>query len=626
MTRWTALRKGWVVYLHDLTWVPAAVLAAYWIRFNLGPIPPLFLSAALKFTLVALPVHALSFWLFGCYRGIWRFASIPDLLRIGKAVLLGSLITGMVYFLMARLEGVPRSVLVLYPLLLAGGVSASRVLYRAFKDMGLRLDGVTPQRALIVGAGRTGEMLVRELARQRLYIPVAFVDDDRRKHGQELRGVRIRGYILDIPQLVQRFAIDVVLVAMPDASHTVLDNVVQICAAVGVPCRILPALTEIADGRIEVSRIRPVTIEDLLEREPVHLDKEIVDGFLRGRRVLVTGGGGSIGAELCRQIDAHNPELLIVLDHSEFNLYQVERELNRRYPGLALRIVLGDVCDANLVDSLMRRYRPHVIFHAAAYKHVPMVEENPLEGIRNNVFGTRVVADAAVKYGVDRFVLISTDKTVNPINVMGVSKRIAELYCQNLALYSQTHFITTRFGNVLGSTGSVVPLFEQQIREGGPVTVTHPEVTRYFMTLSEAAGLILQAGAMGKGGEIFVLDMGEPVRIRDLAERMIQLSGLRPDVDIRIQYIGLRPGEKLHEELFYEQEELRGTHHPKILLAASRPVPWETFLHQLAALERAVAGGDAKGALESCAAIVPEYRRFMPTAKALAARTLQVVK
>jgi FlaA1/EpsC-like NDP-sugar epimerase len=347
----------------------------------------------------------------------------------------------------------------------------------------------------------------------------------------------------------------------------------------------------------------------------VKLDEHAVGAYITGKCVAVTGGGGSIGAELCRQILTHRPSTLMIVDSSEFNLYSIEAELRKQHPERRILPLLVDVRVREAVDHIFSRHRPQVVFHAAAYKHVPMVEENIIEGVRNNVFGTRVVADAAVEHGVSICVLVSTDKTVNPTNVMGASKRIAEIYCQTLNNRVQTHFITTRFGNVLGSTGSVVPLFEKQIREGGPVTVTHPEIARFFMTIPEASSLILQAGAMGKGGEIYVLDMGEPVKILALAENMIRLSGLEPGRDIRIEYIGLRPGEKMHEELFYAREELVGTGHPKLMLANCMSCEWDSLQSDLVELQKAVERFDENAVLRVIQRIVPEFVRNVPAQK-----------
>jgi len=601
------LSKKLLVFGHDIAWVPVAVLAAYWLRLNLGPIHKIYSPGFVELVSVAVVLHAATFWMFGCYRGIWRFASIPDLLRLFKAVLLGAIATTILCFMIGRLQTIPRSVLVLYPMLLIGVLSVARIAYRAFKDRHFKLDIENGPRALLVGAGRAGEMLVRDMERHPQLSPVAFVDDDSAKLGQEVRGVRIRGSINDIPRLLEDLAVEVVLITMPSAPRKVLDRVVRMCAEHGIKCRTLPSLTELADGRIEISRLRPVTVEDLLGRDPVELDPGYVAKFLQGKRVLITGGGGSIGSELCRQIGRHKPGTLTVLDNSEYNLYRIDQELSTGYPALIFNSVLGDVRNEQFMDNVFHQCRPEVVFHAAAYKHVPIMEDNIIQGICNNVFGTQVVADAAKRYAVGTFVLISTDKTVNPTNVMGATKRVAELYCQALNESSTTHFLTTRFGNVLGSAGSVVPLFERQIAAGGPVTVTHPEVTRYFMTIPEAASLILQAGAIGKGGEIFVLDMGEPVCINDLAEKMIQLSGLQPKRDIEIVYIGLRPGEKLHEELFYTREELRKTVHPKLLLVGCDASGQQQIFPGLKKLNEAIAAHDQDQALHQLKSLVPEF-------------------
>ena len=602
---WVVIRSRWTVFLHDLLWIPLAVLLAYWVRFNLTPIPHLYLSGMFLVMALALPAHAVTLWLFGCYRGIWRYASIPDLVRIVKSVALGALATFVGAFLFERLQGVPRSVLMLYPILLALGLGSSRMLYRVFKDRVMGFGREASARALIVGAGRAGELLIRDLRHHGPFLPIGLVDDANDKQGHEVQGVRVRGRLDDIARLVRAYDVDIVLIAMPSASRETMDRVLNVCNEVQVPCRTLPSLTELADGRVEVSRLRPVTVEDLLGRDPVVLDSKTISDFLRGKRVVVTGGGGSIGAELCRQIAQHDPAMLVIVDNSEYNLYRIDQELAASYPTLMFTSALGNVQDEDAIEALFAQVKPEIIFHAAAYKHVPIVEENVAEGVRNNIFGTRVVADAAMRHGAHKFVLISTDKTVNPTNVMGTTKRVAELYCQALNRDESTHFVTTRFGNVLASNGSVVPLFERQIASGGPVTVTDPDITRYFMTIHEAASLIMQAGAIGRGGEIFVLDMGEPVRIRDLAEKMIQLSGLKPYQDIQIVYTGLRPGEKMHEELFYTKDELQGTTHPKLLLANAVPAALGALKADIDRLRDVVA--DPERARAQLRALVPEF-------------------
>lgn len=600
--------RRWLAFAHDVTWVPIAIIAAYWVRYNLSHIPAGAWRAMLGLITVAVPVYALFFRLFDCHRGMWRFAAIPDLLRLAKAVLLGTITSLIACFMISRLNDIPRSVMVLYPIFLLGAVTSMRLTYRLARDRDLGQNVHKGARALLVGAGRSGELLIRDLERNPAFKPVAFVDDDVVKLGHEVRGVRVRGAIQDIPRLIEELRIETVLITMPSVSRRILDQVVEICAISSVQCRTLPSLAELADGRVEVSRLRPVTVEDLLGREPVQLDETSIASFLSGKRILVTGGGGSIGSELCRQIGKHNPANLVVMDNSEYNLYRIDQELASTCGAHIYNSVLGDVRDVAAVESLFAQFKPEVVFHAAAYKHVPMVEDNVIEGIRNNVFGTKMIADAAKRNGTATFVLISTDKTVNPTNVMGTTKRVAELYCQALNESGGTHFITTRFGNVLGSAGSVVPLFERQIAAGGPVTVTHPDITRYFMTIPEASSLILQAGAIGKGGEIFVLDMGEPIRIGDLAEKLIQLSGFQPGRDIKIEYVGLRPGEKLHEELFYERELLQYTVHPKVMLASYCKSEKADIDAGLERLVRATLNYDEDQALIDLKLLVPEFK------------------
>lgn len=608
--------KKVLIVTHDVLWVPVAIYFAYWFRFNLQSVPSIYYPTMQQLMLFAVPIHAFSFWLFGCYRGIWRFASLPDLWRLLRAVTVGALTLSAALFLYSRFQGIPRSAIVLYPILLFIGVSTSRVAYRMLRTRRVSLDKTDRERALVVGAGRAGDFLIRDLQEHGPFTAVGLVDDSPAKQGTELHGVRVVGKVPDLPNLIESFDAQVVLIAMPSAPRAKMDEIVRICAECKVTCRTLPSMLELANGRVEVSRLRPVTVEDLLGREPVKLDELSIGAFITGKHVAVTGGGGSIGSELCRQVLAHNPSMLIVIDSSEFNLYSIARELRWKNPGKKICPVLADIRVRGTVENVFSKYKPQVVFNAAAYKHVPMVEENIIEGIRNNVFGTKMVVDAAVKCGVSAFVQVSTDKTVNPTNVMGVSKRIAEIYCQTLNSRTETHFITTRFGNVLASAGSVVPLFEKQIKEGGPVTVTHPDITRFFMTIPEAASLILQAGAMGKGGEIYVLDMGEPVKILDLAENMIRLSGFEPGQDIRIEFIGLRPGEKMHEELFYDKEELVGTGHPKLMLANCIAGEWGALQNELLELQKAVERFDEKAVLRIVQRIVPEFTRNLPPQKA----------
>jgi len=410
-------------------------------------------------------------------------------------------------------------------------------------------------------------LLLPELRRRGNFDVVGFLDDARGLQHTEIDGVPVLGDIASLPRIAREADLDMAAIAIPSATNAQMQRVVEVCERAGVEFRTVPTLKELGASLTRFDDLKPVAIDDLLGREPVSLDWESIRSGLTGKRVMVTGGGGSIGAELCRQIARLDPAGLLVVDNSEFNLYRIDYRLKSEFPDLMVETVLGDVCDPATVETLMQRSRPEVVFHAAAYKHLPMLQNQVREAFRNNVVGTRRVADAAVRYGVGTFVLISTDKAVNPCNVMGATKRIAELYIQQLNQSADTKLITVRFGNVLNSTGSVVPLFNEQIRRGGPITVTHPEITRYFMTIAEAGQLILQAGVLGRGGEVFVLDMGEPVRIGFLAEQLIRLAGKEPGRDVEIVYTGLRPGEKLFEELFHENESYATTAHEKIFLS-----------------------------------------------------------
>ena len=599
--------KPLMVMLHDFMWIPVAILTAYWVRFNFHAIPDFMYSTVWTLTVTAGVVHLLTFWSFGCYRGVWRFASLPDLWRLLKAITLGTVIVLTIFFFYNRFAGIPRSVAILYPLFLLFGVAASRLTYRM-----LRTRYMTPrhdkQQALIVGAGRAGHLLVRDILENSNYTPIGFLDDKPSKLGTDIHGIRVIGTIADLNKVLRDSEVDVVLLAIAQMPRATMDTIINTCAEHHAACRTLPSLLELADGRVEVSRLRPVTVEDLLGREPVKLDQQAVCQYIHDKTIIVSGAGGSIGSELCRQIVRLQPTRLVLFENSEFNLYQIGKELVPLIPpDTQLVCVLGDIRNAQQVDRVFEQHRPDVVFHAAAYKHVPMLEENIVEGIRNNIIGTKNMVDAAIAHQVDTFVQVSTDKTVNPTNVMGATKRVAELYCQVLNATTKTKFITTRFGNVLGSAGSVVPLFEQQIAQGGPVTVTHPDITRFFMTIPEATSLILQAGAMGEGGEIFVLDMGQPVKIAELAKNLIRLSGLEPNVDVVIQYTGLRPGEKMHEELFYDKEALLGTLHPKLMLARCATVSQAELQQSIKLIQTAVERYDTSSLLLELKQLVPEF-------------------
>lgn len=597
------------VVLHDLVMVWLAWYVMNLVRYSMQPDAPEIAMFAPELPLV-LASQGLVLWWTGLYRGLWRFASLPDLWNIARAGIFGALAISLALFVFSRLEGVPRSVLVLYPLALLVFLGAPRLLYRFWKDSRYG-DGpqLPPRRVLILGAGRAGETLVRDLRREERYRPVGFLDDNRSLRGAKLHGIPVLGSLDDIERVAREVAAEMLLIAMPTASNQQMQRVVECCESANLPFRTVPRLRDVVEGRSSFNELKEVVIEDLLGREPVSLDWSAIRVGLAGKRALVTGGGGSIGSELCRQVARLGVESLTVLDLSEYNLYRIEQELRSEFPELLLSCILGDAGDAATCERLLAKVRPQQVFHAAAYKHVPLLESQLREAIRNNVLATQTLAAASVRHGVECFLLISTDKAVNPANVMGASKRLAEIVCQAEGIGARTRFVTVRFGNVLDSAGSVVPLFREQIRRGGPVTVTHPEITRYFMTIPEACQLILQAMALGEGGEVFALDMGEPVRIRYLAEQMIHLAGKHPDRDVAIVYTGLRPGEKLFEELFHAQEDYCSTPHPKIWLARSRPLEpgsLEAALHQL---RQACQRFDEPALDQLLRSWVPEYRK-----------------
>jgi FlaA1/EpsC-like NDP-sugar epimerase len=609
-TVFARLRHGMTVFAHDVLVIPFAWMGAYWLRFNLDTIPPAFWRPALMALPVVMVLQIAVYWGFGLYRGVWRFASMPDLVRIIKAAAAGVLLSSVILFFINRLDSVPRSVPLLYGLLLIMMLGGSRFVFRWFKDYGSLLKG---RRVLIVGAGEAGESLVRDLLRrQHDYQPVAFVDDKPGTRGKEIQGVRVVGPINEIPSIVRRYAIELVIIALPSVKAEIIRRIVRLCEEAKVEYRTLPSVNDLTQGRVLVDALRQVSLEDLLGRDPVTLDWQKITAGIAGKKILVTGGAGSIGSELCRQIATLKPETLIVVDQNEHQLYELRLALKSAFPELNFELFLEDVTDRIALRKIFRDNVIDVVFHAAAYKHVPMLEPQVRVAIRNNIIGTQVVAEEAVTAGVQKFVLISTDKAVHPANVMGATKRVAEIFCQNFNAHTSTAFITVRFGNVLGSAGSVVPLFKRQIDQGGPITVTHPDITRYFMTIPEATQLILQAMIMGQGGEIFVLDMGESIKIVDLAEQMIKLAGHVPGEGIELVFTGLRPGEKLHEELFHESEALAETSHHKILQAQYRSENWDELLLKFNVLHQLIDSGTEFGMMSLLVELVPEFQDVLP--------------
>lgn len=604
----TTLLYRWRIVLHDMIAAPIAWLAAYWLRYNLDAIPDQYLVTAVAVLPVVITVQTVTNIFVGVHRGEWRFVSLPDLSLIVRSVLVGTTAIAFTLFLVAqRLEFVPRSAFILYAIILGLIMCGSRLFYRLLKDR--HFSTRTGRKVVILGAGAAGEQLLRDLRRNHPnhYNIVAFLDDDPEKIGRQIHRVPIVASPDVLQDLIYRWDIDLVLIAVPSANEAQMQRLVGICEAAGVEFMTLPGAHELVSGRVQLTDMREVRIDDLLGRDPVALDWHRIKDSLCGKTVLVTGAGGSIGSELSRQLAAVCSAHLVLFDQSEYNLYSITEELMERFPDLELTPILGDVCDQAAAQHVFKAHRPAAVFHAAAYKHVPLLEGQVREAIKNNAIGTQIIADLANAYQVEKFVLISTDKAVNPSSLMGACKRVAEIYCQQLAATTPTKYIIVRFGNVLGSAGSVVPKFQKQIKQGGPVTVTHPEMTRYFMTITEATQLILEASAVGEDGRIYVLDMGQPVLISDLADKLIRLSGKRPEEDIKIVYTGLRPGEKLHEELFHHDENITSTEFKKIHLAETRKVDPELVNTIFARLSNKLDNYDSS--LSECIkALVPEYK------------------
>ena len=574
------------VIIHDVSASGAAWVLALYARFNFEHPPEVFLKSCLFVLPIVMVVQGIVFNLFKLYRGQWRFASLQDLVGVGGAAVLGTLAIHTIVSFVSIFQPTPRSVFILYPLFLIFFLGSSRLVFRMWKDRDLGIASIGHgERILIVGAGIAGEAVLREIKRSREYTAVGFVDDDLDLFKSRIHSIPVLGTVAQISDLVTKHNVDLIIIAVPSASSSEMQRVVDACGDSGKNFRILPKFLDSGADQVRLESVREVSVDDLLGRDKVQLDWETVRAGLLAKTVLVTGGGGSVGVELCRQLADLELKRLIVFDNSELNLYQAEREIKAKYPKLDCIFLLGDIRDAEAIEFLFEQYHPSHVYHAAAYKHVPILENYLREAVSNNILGTNLIIDAAARFECETFVLISTDKAVKPSSIMGATKRIAELLCAHKNTQVSTNFITVRFGNVLGSTGSVVPLFRAQIEDGGPVTVTHPEARRYFMTVSEASQLILEASTTGSGGEVFVLDMGEPVNIRYLAEQVIRLSGKTLDRDIRIEYIGLRPGEKLDEELFHSDEELSRTKHEKLLLSVNAVKGAETVGQEIARLK-----------------------------------------
>jgi FlaA1/EpsC-like NDP-sugar epimerase len=600
------LSRAVVAVAHDGLAAAIAWGGAFLLRFNLELQPEhrADLVATLPWVVVA---QSAVFLAFGLYRGIWRYSGLTDVKRIIIGVGVACLAAPVALKMVNLLQVVPRSVLVLDPILLLMMIAGSRIAFRIYKEGGIgSLLRTSGSPVLVIGAGDAGERLTRELSRSSDWRVVGMLDDNVRKHGRSLDGVKVLGGIDSVLSAVDRTGATHAIIAMPAASHQARRRALDACRSAGLEALTVPSFDDLVSGRVTISQVRHVELDDLLGRDPVVLDTAGLNQLLGNATAVVTGAGGSIGSELARQIAAFRPKRLVLVDHSEFALYRLEQEFLERFPGIETVWCIADAKNASRIQGILDAHRPELVFHAAAYKHVPMMEDdNAWEAVQNNTIGTLTVARAAIASGVARFVLISTDKAVNPTNVMGASKRLAEMVCQHLQEHARTQFIIVRFGNVLGSTGSVIPKFREQIAKGGPVTVTHPEITRYFMSIPEAAQLVLQAALMGSQGQIFVMDMGEPVRIADLARDLIRLSGYT-EGDIRIAYTGLRPGEKLYEELLADSETTSATSHAQLRVANARPVDPDVFAEVVAwAAQPGFPAADA--VRQALVRFIPEY-------------------
>lgn len=600
-----------LLVLMDMLIITAAGPLAIYVRYNLFFEPQAieFIENIFQYLPVNLIFTVIVFAAFRLYQGIWKYASASDLVNIILACLV-SAVTQTVGMTLMGLR-FPRSYPFMYFAVMTAGISIFRFTYRILayfrqKQQGLIKEGKT--NTMIVGAGEAGNTLLKELQNSKFVEQnvCCLVDDDPGKIGKYLRGVLVAGNRKDICRLAEEYHIDEIMIAIPSASHAEIQELLDICSQTSCKLKVLPGIYQLVNGEVSVSKLRNVEIEDLLGREPIDTQVESIMGYVSGKVVLVTGGGGSIGSELCRQIARHEPRQLVIFDIYENNAYDIQQELKRDYPELNLVVLIGSVRNTHRINGVFEKYHPQIVYHAAAHKHVPLMEDSPNEAIKNNVMGTYKTAQAADKYGVSRFVLISTDKAVNPTNIMGASKRLCEMVIQMMNNRSKTEFVAVRFGNVLGSNGSVIPLFKKQIEEGGPVTVTHPDIIRYFMTIPEAVSLVLQAGARAKGGEIFVLDMGKPVKILDLALNLIRLSGLKPYEDIDIVFTGLRPGEKLYEELLMDEEGLQSTDNELIHIGKPIDFDEELFIHQLEELDE-LSRMDSPKIKEKVMEVVPTY-------------------
>ncbi|MDP2340163.1 MAG: nucleoside-diphosphate sugar epimerase/dehydratase [Deltaproteobacteria bacterium] len=617
---WRIFLRRPMHFVLDVAVLAVAFSLAYLFRFDFA-VPRGWADRAVHQVAFVVGFQLFALFAAGIYSYIWRYVGLAEVAGFARATLYALVPLVLSRFVLpSSLDAyrMPLSVILMDAVIGFGGVLSLRVVRRAIYEQFERQAGRAAKNqkpVLLLGAGKAGVLAARELvgrADSDMLIK-GFVDDDREKLGSVIHGVKVLGTTADLPRLVRELGVDHVVITIAKAGREDFRRILDICESIPVKTRVIPAIHELLAGTVSVSRIRNVEIEDLLGREPIELDRELVGAFLTGKTVVVTGAGGSIGSELARQVARFGPRRLLLVERAEGALFDIDRELGAKHPGLQIVPVIADVGDRERVDLCFKEHRPDVVFHAAAHKHVPMMEKNPGEAIKNNVVGTRTVAEAAGRHGCRAFVLISTDKAVNPTSIMGASKRVAELVVQSLdQRFPATRFLAVRFGNVLGSAGSVIPIFREQILKGGPVTVTHPDMVRFFMTIPEAAQLVMQAGALGEGGEVFVLDMGEPVKIVELAKDMIRLSGLRPFADVDIVFSGVRPGEKLYEELGTDGEDVKKTGHPKIFIGRIVGVEAAALEPAVDALLAAAIGNDAEAVRNGLAALIPESLLLAP--------------
>lgn len=599
--------KNLLLIILDIITINLSYIIGLLLRFD-GTIPEIYFNTFKEYAVYITIIQIMVFALFGLYKTMWRYASISEFTKIILATVVANIICAVV--LIWSNSGLPRSIYAIALIVDTALVGGTRFLSRARASMRtVDKKCKSYKKTMVIGAGEAGVLVVKELTKHTEIpsVPVAFIDDDSNKYGKDIAGVPVVGNRNDIKEAVEKLEIDEIIVAMPSISKEDQQEILNICNKTDAKVKMIPGYYEFIDDKVDLKQIRDVQIEDLLGRDEIHLDQNVLDGFIKDKVILVTGAGGSIGSELCRQIIKYNPKLLVMLDIYENTIYDIQNEIRRNSPEANIEVIIDTIRDKERMDIVFNKYRPNVVFHAAAHKHVPLMEDSPVSAVKNNVFGTYNLVRCSDKYKVEKFVNISTDKAVNPTSVMGCTKRVCEIIIQTMNEKSKTDFVAVRFGNVLGSNGSVIPLFKRQIAEGGPVTVTHPDIIRYFMTIPEACQLVMQAGAIADGGEIFILDMGEPVKILDLAEKLIKLSGYTPYENMEIKFTGLRPGEKLYEELLLDKDNATETQYNKIFIEKPIKYDVEIFNENIKNLEKATHQNEKTVVVEALKKIVPNF-------------------